>query len=95
LPERHVFFRVGTSVLLCFDPKVTEKEKNLPAHYAHGPQHIAFSVSPKNYEDIKSCLVNVGLPITHTETWKGGLESFYFEDPCGNVLEIVPENLWD
>jgi catechol-2,3-dioxygenase len=34
--------------------------------------------------------------ITDTVIWKSGTESFYFEDPAGNVLEVVPDKgIWD
>ncbi len=29
------------------------------------------------------------------QAWKKGLKSFYFSDPAGNVLEIVPEGIWN
>jgi hypothetical protein len=28
-------------------------------------------------------------------TWENGQKSFYFNDPIGNVLEIVPKGIWD
>lgn len=92
---RHVFFRAGSSVLLCFNPDATRNEKVLPPHYASGPQHIAFEVSLENYENFKSEVIKKGIKITHLQDWKKGTrESFYFEDPEGNVLEVVPEGLW-
>jgi catechol 2,3-dioxygenase-like lactoylglutathione lyase family enzyme len=95
VPERHVFFRAGTSVLLCFLPEVTRSEINLPPHYAYGPQHLAFEVSQSDYLVWKKKIGEANIPITHTQKWKGNLESFYFEDPDGHVLEIVPEGMWD
>ena len=41
---RHVFFRAGTSVLLCFLPEASQQESELPPHYATGPAHLAFEV---------------------------------------------------
>jgi catechol 2,3-dioxygenase-like lactoylglutathione lyase family enzyme len=94
--DRHVFFRVGEDVLLFFNPNSTKHEKTLPAHFAKGPQHIAFEVSRQEYESSKEKLSRAGVVISHTQDWKGGkLESFYFGDPAGNILEIVPEGLWD
>lgn len=92
---RHIFFRCGTSVLLCFLPEVTKNESGLPPHFAEGKQHIAFEVEKINYENTKKELVRRGVRITHTQTWKEGLESFYFEDPFGHVLEIVPMGIWE
>ena len=92
--DRHIFFRCGTSVLLCFLPEVTKKEENLPPHYAIGKQHIAFEVSKKDYLKTKSDLLEKGITITHEQEWGNKQKSFYFEDPFGHVLEIVPVGIW-
>jgi catechol 2,3-dioxygenase-like lactoylglutathione lyase family enzyme len=92
---RHIFFRCGSSVLLCFLPEVTKEEKNLPMHYAHGKQHIAFEVSRSDYLKAKSKILEKGIYITHEQAWSNKQQSFYFEDPFGNVLEIVPVGIWD
>ncbi|RPA67896.1 glyoxalase [Cyclobacteriaceae bacterium YHN15] len=94
-PNRHIFFRCGTSVLLCFLPEVTKKEENLPPHYAIGKQHIAFEVSKKDYLKTKSDLLEKGITITHEQEWGNKQKSFYFEDPFGHVLEIVPFGIWE
>ena len=47
-----------------------------------------------NYEKIKQQLVDKGIEITHEEEWKENLHSFYFEDPEGNVLEVMHGKLW-
>jgi hypothetical protein len=36
-----------------------------------------------------------GITLTHEQEWKQGLKSFYFDDPFGNVLEIVPVGIWE
>jgi catechol 2,3-dioxygenase-like lactoylglutathione lyase family enzyme len=93
---RHIFFRVGPDVLLCFLPEVTRKEETLPPHWAEGPQHIAFEVSKEDYQSVKREAEESGIVITHTQDWGGGkYESFYFEDPSKNVLEIIPAGMWD
>ncbi|REE00431.1 VOC family protein [Marinoscillum furvescens] len=92
---RHVFFRCGSSVLLCFLAEVTRQEQNLPPHYAHGKLHIALEVPQDQYEAVKAQLVHSGVAITHEQSWKGALKSFYFEDPDGHVLEIVPPGIWE
>ncbi|MEX2594274.1 MAG: VOC family protein [Anditalea sp.] len=93
--DRHIFFRCGSSVLLCFLPEITKNEPVLPPHYAEGKQHIAFEVEKADYPAIKQELVQSGIKITHTQEWKDGLESIYFEDPFGHVLEIVPKGIWE
>ncbi|AGA79507.1 VOC family protein [Echinicola vietnamensis] len=92
---RHIFFRCGTSVLLCFVPETTQNEQVLPPHFAHGKQHIAFEVEASAYPESKAALIEQGIIITHEQEWKDGLESCYFEDPFGHVLEIVPKGIWE
>lgn len=93
--NRHVFFRVGSSVLLCFVPETTKNEKNLPPHHGEGDQHIAFEVAPEDYiywyENIKA----KNIEIVHEQHWKDNLKSFYFRDPENNLLEIVPIGIWE
>jgi catechol 2,3-dioxygenase-like lactoylglutathione lyase family enzyme len=92
---RHIFFRVGTSVLLCFIPEVTRREQHLPPHYADGKQHIAFEVPESQYEAWKEKIREMGIAISHVQEWGSGRNSFYFEDPFGHVLEIVPPGIWE
>ena len=93
--DRHVFFRIGEVVLLCFIPEVTKKEGRSPAHFAYGPQHIAFEVPKKDYEKWKDLLPKRGVQITHEHTWSKDFKSFYFNDPDDNVLELVVPGMWD
>jgi len=92
---RHIFFRVGEDVLLCFIPEVTKFDTHLPPHYAYGEQHLAFEVSTTDYDAIKFELENQGIEIIHLQTWRGDIKSFYFKDPNDHLLEIVCEGLWD
>ena len=92
---RHVFFRVGKGVLLCFIPEATKAEKVLPPHFSKGPHHIAFEVPLQEYYHWKTALTNAGIEITHEQLWSKGHRSFYFEDPDANVLEIVQPGMWD
>jgi len=93
--DRHIFFRVGQSVLLCFNADVTKNDSHLPPHFAYGNQHMAFQVSRDNYWAIKDTIKQLGVDIIHEEHWRKGVESFYFCDPENNVLEIVPEGMWE
>jgi catechol 2,3-dioxygenase-like lactoylglutathione lyase family enzyme len=93
VPGKHVFFKAGSSVLLCFNPEDSKGKLSPPAHYGGGKQHFAFEV--REYELSKKELQDKGIVITDEITWPGGAKSFYFEDPEGNVLEIIPENgIW-
>lgn len=93
--NRHIFFRVGTSVLLCFLPEVTKNEANLPPHYAYGNQHIAFEVEGTDYQLWLDKIIAAEIKVIHRQEWRNNLFSFYFLDPDGHVLEIVPEGIWD
>ncbi len=96
LPGKHIFFRAGSSVLLFFNPEDSITKSTPPPHYGGGKQHFAFEVSAENYEPYKMELIGNGVQIVDEVTWKTGAKSFYFEDPAGNVLEILPENaIWD
>lgn len=93
--DRHVFFRAGTSVLLCFIADETKNEKVLPPHGAYGSIHFAFEVRKEEYSDALSQIENSGITILHQHSWKNGLRSFYFHDPDENLVEIIEQGLWE
>lgn len=95
LPQKHLFLRVGDSVLLCFNPEDAQHKTRPPAHFAYGPQHFAFEVSASDYMAWNEKIRHLGIAITDEITWENGQQSFYFEDPAHNILEIVPEGVWD
>jgi len=92
---RHVFFRAGESVLLCFIADVTRNEKELPPHGAEGSVHFAFEVSRNEYKEALQQIQAAGITILHEHSWKAGLRSFYFHDPDANLLEVIEEGLWE
>jgi catechol 2,3-dioxygenase-like lactoylglutathione lyase family enzyme len=92
---KHIFFRAGTSVLLCFNPDDSRAKKSPPPHFSEGKYHFAFEVKAEDYETQKQDIETMGIRITDRIVWQTGQESFYFEDPAGNVLEIVPEGIWN
>jgi catechol 2,3-dioxygenase-like lactoylglutathione lyase family enzyme len=94
--DKHIFFRAGSSVLLCFNPEDSRHKTSPPAHYGGGKQHFAFEVPASGYEKAKNEILSKGISVTDEVTWQSGRQSFYFEDPEGNVLEIVPDKgIWD
>ncbi|WKK85418.1 VOC family protein [Marivirga arenosa] len=95
VPEKLIFFRSGTSVLLCFNPDFSEHQDVPPPHFARGKQHIAFEVPVEDYESAKEELKQKGIEVTYEHKWPNGKFSAYFEDPIGHVLEIVPTGLWE
>lgn len=92
---KHIFFKAGTSVLLCFNPEDSKHKKSPPGHFAAGKYHFAFEVIPEEYENHKRLIASLGIAIIDQVVWETGQESFYFEDPEGNVLEIVPRGIWE
>ncbi|HEY0741467.1 MAG TPA: VOC family protein [Chryseosolibacter sp.] len=93
-PYKHIFFRVGYSVLLIFNPDDSKLKQSPPAHFAEGNQHFAFEVSQADYAGFRELIQKKGITIIDRVIWKNGSESFYFNDPEGNVLEIVPVGIW-
>ena len=91
---RHIFFRVGTSVLLCFIPEATKNEDKLPPHYGYGQIHFAIEVDTREKYEYWKNRVAKFVNIEHEEEWRNGLKSFYFRDPDGNLVEIVEKGIW-
>lgn len=92
--NRHVFFKAGNSVLLCFIAEETQKETDLPPHGAQGSIHFALEVSNQEYPSALLQIKNSGIEILHEHLWKNGLRSFYFHDPDHHVVEIIERGLW-
>lgn len=93
---KHAFFRAGDSVLLCFNPEDSRTKKSPPPHYGGGKQHFAFEVPTADYNDAKTEIQQKGIVIIDEVTWQSGERSFYFNDPEGNILEIIPDRgIWD
>jgi catechol 2,3-dioxygenase-like lactoylglutathione lyase family enzyme len=96
LPKKHIFFRAGSSVLLIFNPEDSKIKTSPPPHFGGGKQHFAFEVLQADYGTAKEEIKSKGIQITDEVVWRSGRESFYFNDPEGNVLEIVPDaGIWD
>ena len=93
--ESHAFFRVGRSVLLCFDPIASKEQHRLPRHFANGELHFAFEVERAVYERWKKWISSRSIEIEHEEEWPGGFRSFYFRDPDRNCVEIIEEGTWE
>jgi catechol 2,3-dioxygenase-like lactoylglutathione lyase family enzyme len=93
---KHLFLRVGQSVLLLFNPEDSRQKTSPPAHYGGGKQHFAFEVNTKTFENLKHEMMGKGIRIIDVVTWHSGKQSFYFNDPEGNVLEVLPEEgVWN
>lgn len=94
--DKHVFFRAGASVLLCFNPDDSQLKISPPAHFGSGRVHFAFEVPQNEYDSTKKNILAKGVRITDEVTWQSGKKSFYFEDLEHNVLEVVPDSgIWE
>lgn len=90
---RHVFFRVGSGVLLLFHAPATRRTTSLPPHGASGESHVCFTVSPEEYSAWRDRIQAQGLKIEQETQWPAG-HSFYFRDPDGNLLELADADIW-
>lgn len=90
---RQLFYTVGSSMLLVFDPDQTRDGGDLPGHGADpGDQHFALEVD--DLDAWRTRLKDRGIGIEQEVTWPGGAESLYFRDPAGNLGELVTPGLW-
>ncbi|MGB1241640.1 MAG: VOC family protein [Chitinophagales bacterium] len=92
---RHVFFRAGTSVLLCFNPDDARQKTHLPPHYGSGNLHFAFEVSAEQYEAWKLKIEGLEIEIEQEVVWREEIKSFYFRDPDNHAVEIAMPGIWE
>jgi catechol 2,3-dioxygenase-like lactoylglutathione lyase family enzyme len=94
LAGRHVFFRCGQQMVLCFNPIETSKGGELPPHGVRGEGHVAFAISMHDLEGWHTHLTRKGVTIETEYTWPGGGKSLYFRDPHGNSVELTTPAIW-
>lgn len=99
-PGRHVFFAVGASVLLVFDPAATQAEAppdapiRVPTHGATGPGHYCFAAPTEALDAWVRHLTEAGITIERDMRWPNGARSVYVRDPAGNSIEFAEPSLW-
>ena len=93
-PGRHVFFRAGASVLLCFNSAITANDEHLPPHDGVGRLHFAWEVPSEQYDAWKKFITEKEIVIEKEVLWRKSIKSFYFRDPDKHLLEIVTPGLW-
>jgi catechol 2,3-dioxygenase-like lactoylglutathione lyase family enzyme len=94
--ERHVFFKAGDSVLLCFIAETTQSHfMHVPPHGAKGSIHFAFEIEPDDYDQTKKEIIENGISIEHEQEWRPGVFSFYFRDPDDHLVEIAQQGIWE
>ena len=103
--DRAVVLRTGDGqVLIIFEESTAWSERateggTIPAvatdpAQAPGRSHVAFRVVPESLEPWRARLAEHGLPVESHVVWKEGVESLYFRDPAGHLLELVTPGLW-
>ncbi|WP_170399163.1 VOC family protein [Ruegeria arenilitoris] len=98
--DRHVFFRVGGSVLLLFNADETEKPPGnpdlpVPPHGARGPGHVCLILTRDEIDVMRKHLLDWNVPVDAEFDWPGGARSLYVRDPSGNSVEFAEGHLWD
>ncbi|TMV08686.1 glyoxalase/bleomycin resistance/extradiol dioxygenase family protein [Ruegeria sediminis] len=98
--NRHAFFRVGSSVLLVFNPDKTELPPSnprlpVPPHGARGPGHVCLVLERDQFQAMRERLESAGTPIDTEFDWPNGARSLYVRDPAGNSVEFAEAWLWD
>lgn len=96
---RHVFFRCGRTVVLCFVAGETRKPPAsdslpVPPHGATGPGHICFAAEAAELDAWAAHLAAAGVAIEADFTWPNGARSIYVRDPAGNSVEFAEPKLW-
>ncbi len=98
-PGRQVFYRVGTQMLLIFNPAVTvlpPKDPKLPVppHGATGEGHVCFAASADEIQSWRAKFEAKGVAIEADFEWPQGGRSLYIRDPAGNAIEFAEPRIW-
>ena len=98
--NRHVFYRIGGSVLLLFIADETEKppsnpELPVPPHGARGPGHVCLVLTRDEIAVMRKHLLDWNIPIDAEFDWPNGALSLYVRDPADNSVEFSEGHLWD
>lgn len=92
---RDLFFRCGDSVLIVFNPSLTQQPTSkAPTHGATGPGHCALHVAQNQLGAWRDRLAQHNIDIETEVPWPNGTRSIYFRDPAGNSIELTSPSLW-
>lgn len=97
--DRHVFYRLGETILLVFNPEETAKPPPegappVPPHGARGEGHVCFAASDAEITAIRARLEAAGVGVDSDFQWPNGARSLYVRDPAGNSVEFAEPKLW-
>lgn len=84
---RHSMVFTGNSHLALFEAPELETEQAIEKLSEDGYQHLAFGISPEEFEPAVARLKEQ-LPDVEGPVKRGAGQSVYFNDPDGNHLEI-------
>ena len=95
---RHVFFRCGQTVLLCFIAAKTISPipgaaLPVPTHGTTGPGHICFSMDGGDLDDLILRFEAHGVEVEADFHWPNGARSVYVRDPDENSIEFAEPKL--
>lgn len=100
LAGRHLFYRIGSGMMLIFVPSATAKPPRpdarmpVPAHGTTGGGHLCFSADAGSIGAWRQHLLSLGVAIEADFEWPEGGRSIYFRDPAGNSLEFAEPRIW-
>jgi glyoxalase family protein len=87
--ENHLYFDAGDGRLITFFVRPTRKNDPTPNPQGIGNlHHLAFTVSRATYTQIARRLNELGIPNTGPID-RGFMDSIYFRDPNGQLLEMA------
>ncbi len=97
--NRHVFFSVGSTVLLIFNPMETRKPSGnpdlpVPAHGSVGQGHVCFTASAEELDRWCDHFDDNHINIEADFLWPNGARSIYLRDPADNSIEFAEPRLW-
>lgn len=92
--DRHVFFKIGDSMLLIFNVNESKKNGTVPSHGAVGESHLAFTVEHKSLDFWRKRLKAQEVEIEQEYEWPSGGKSIYFRDPFQNSIELATSDIW-
>ena len=97
--NRHVFYRVGRTVLLIFNPRESARptanpDLPVPPHGAAGPGHVCLAATARDLDRWHARLTGHGIVIEADFRWPNGARSIYVRDPAGNSVELAEPKLW-
>lgn len=89
-----LLFRLGGSVEASPVPDSVAGGRFIPAHDAHGRQHLCFAIPSGELDAWTAHLQQRGIDVESRLTWPNGGSSLYFRDPDGHSLEVATPGLW-